>query len=109
MNDISHLDFDIDTNPVITPVLDLDQFQKDATGIDRMLAPAGIAPSTAATAARAISNMGAVFESMMAAMGPPSTTVEYNQYNNSPKALSNAEIYRQTRNQLAVLKGVLQS
>lgn len=32
--------------------------------------------------------------------GPGGTTYVFNQYNNSPKALSRAEIYRQTKNQL---------
>ena len=31
----------------------------------------------------------------------------FNQTNNSPKALSNIEIYRQTRNQFSQLKGAL--
>lgn len=34
------------------------------------------------------------------------TTYTFNQYNNSPKALSKLEIYRQTKNQLAFAKGV---
>lgn len=33
--------------------------------------------------------------------------IQFNQYNNSPKALSNAEIYRRTKNQLSVAKGAL--
>lgn len=33
-------------------------------------------------------------------------TLVFNQYNNSPKALSRLEIYRQTKNQLAFAKGV---
>lgn len=35
-----------------------------------------------------------------------SKTIIYNQYNNSPKALSRLEIYRQTKNQLSLAKGV---
>jgi pyrroloquinoline quinone (PQQ) biosynthesis protein C len=34
-------------------------------------------------------------------------TTIYNQYNTSPKALSPAEIYRQTKNQLSVRKGAV--
>ena len=34
------------------------------------------------------------------------TSYTFNQYNTSPKALSRLEIYRQTKNQLAMLKGV---
>ena len=37
---------------------------------------------------------------------PNNTSYTFNQYNNSPKALSRLEIYRQTKNQLAMLKGV---
>jgi hypothetical protein len=34
-------------------------------------------------------------------------TVQFNQYNNSPKALSSAEIYRQTKNVLSKAKEVV--
>ena len=41
--------------------------------------------------------------------GASSSQVEYvfNQTNNSPKALSRVEIYRQTKNQFALMKGVV--
>ena len=35
------------------------------------------------------------------------TPIVFNQYNNSPKALSRLEIYRQTRNQLQAIEGVI--
>jgi hypothetical protein len=35
------------------------------------------------------------------------TNVTFNQYNNSPKALSDIDIYRQTNNQISKAKGVL--
>ena len=35
------------------------------------------------------------------------TSLVFNQYNNSPKALSEAEIYRQTRNQIEQVKGAM--
>jgi len=35
------------------------------------------------------------------------STINYNQYNYSPEALSKLEIYRQTRNQLTTLKGLV--
>ena len=33
-------------------------------------------------------------------------TYNFNQYNTSPKALSRTDLYRQTKNQFAMLKGV---
>ena len=41
-----------------------------------------------------------------AQQGTGSTTYNFYQTNNSPKALSRYEIYRQTRNQMKLLKGV---
>lgn len=45
-------------------------------------------------------------ENVIAGSGSTATNYTFNQYNNSPKALSRLEIYRQTRNQLAFAKGV---
>ena len=39
--------------------------------------------------------------------GKNSASIVFNQYNTSPKALSRLEIYRQTRNQLRMLRGVV--
>jgi hypothetical protein len=40
------------------------------------------------------------------AVGNDKAPIVYNQYNTSPKALSPAEIYRQTKNQLSSMRGV---
>ena len=45
-------------------------------------------------------------ENVIAGNNNSNTTYTFNQYNNSPKALSRLEIYRQTKNQLQFAKGV---
>lgn len=102
---------DVDTNPVITPVLDLSSIKKDAGGIDALLDPNGsrtFSPDSSYAKASYVassyaSNQAAAAEAQNGSDSP----VTFNQYNNSPKALSSAEIYRQTKNQLSTAKGAL--
>lgn len=49
---------------------------------------------------------GSAFGTANAENKETNNTYTFNQYNNSPKALSRLEIYRQTRNQLNFAKGV---
>ena len=99
--------------PTITPVLDLSGVKKDAGQLGTMLqsqsltvqasyakatnASAGYISNTAASAA---ANTAAQSTSKATAAGPT-----FNQYNNSPAALSTADIYRQTKNQLSTARG----
>lgn len=96
--------------PTIKPVLDLSTVKKDASLIDGILAPSTIntnasynkAASVAADARSAQQDMsGSEFDNSSVT----GETFTLNQYNNSPKALSNGEIYRQTKNALSVKKG----
>lgn len=103
-NITTDLDADMDISPVIAPVLDLDQFRKDARGIDKILTPAEIRPTTSAVVAADIS---ASQPAATGTDGGDTIIFEYNQTNNSPTALSAAEIYRQTSNQLSSVKGAL--
>lgn len=103
------LTMEMDLNPTIAPVLDLETFRKDAAGINGILAPSAISASTSTGSANTISattdaNAQALQDQALANGG---TLVEFKQYNTSPKALSSAEIYRQTRNQLSVVKEAL--
>ncbi len=84
-----------DWNPVIKPVLDL-------SGVNPGLKNLNAIVSTKAqnAADEAIQNGSA-----NTAQNIWSPT--FNQYNNSPKALSRTEIYRQTKNQFSALKGVM--
>lgn len=104
------LDSEMDVNPVISPVLDLTSVKKDASLVGAMLTPQPIAVSDAYSAAR---NASAGYQRNVA-MGEaatyeaqPAASITLNQNNYSPKALSAAEIYRQTKNQISTLKGAL--
>ena len=100
---------DINMAPTITPVLDLSGVRKTAGQIGSILSTT---PMSVQVSSRKATDVSAGFqESQDAADDDESRrggdTFNYNQYNNSPKALSEAEIYRQTKNQLAVAKGVV--
>jgi len=100
----------IDLNPTITPVLDLSSIKKNSSQIGSLLAVKPISIDSSLASAKAAS---ADISSNQDDLGTASDTPEgsgntiYNQYNSSPKALSEVEIYRQTKNQLSVAKGAL--
>lgn len=83
-------DMGIDFNPVITPTLDLSRVTQEAQ------------------------NVGSLFDSVKIGAGIPEiqneyenatgTTFNFYQTNNSPKALSATDIYRQTKNQFSTFK-----
>lgn len=108
MNDI--LAIDPDMNPTITPVLDLSAFHRDATQIGSELSNQMIDLDSAYSKAKYASNGYISNEAAKLAAAKVSETeapvapVTFNQYNQSPKALSSAEIYRQTKNQLSIVK-----
>ena len=96
----------IETQPTIRPVLDLTQFNKDASTMGSKL-PTWAGDVAAYRKARYISGSFKAVQNQ----NPDSTAsevkaaVSYTQNNYSPKALSSADIYRQTKNQLSVTKG----
>jgi len=99
----------MDLNPVIAPVLDLTGVQQGAQAMGSML---NVVPITAAASygqASAISASQNTVQSDLDASvaAPGSTVVNLEQNNYSPKALSEAEIYRQTKNQLSTAKAAL--
>lgn len=99
----------IDINPTITPVLDLSGVKKDANQIGSMLSVQPINVDASYTKA---ANISAGYTAATAAIDAATTTsqtpnpVTFIQNNNSPKALSTADIYRQTKNQLSVARGL---
>ena len=97
---------DMELQPVIAPVLDLSSFRKDAAGINDILAPKDIAPTTSSQTAKSISAEQKIQQDMKAqqAADNAGTVIQLEQNNYSPKALSTADIYRQTKNQLSVVK-----
>ena len=100
---------DLEMNPTIAPVLDLDAFRKDSARINDILNPNAIRPTTSAMTATAISNEADLQAKINAelALVSAGNTVMFEQNNYSPKALSTAETYRQTKNLLSITKGAL--
>jgi tape measure domain-containing protein len=96
------------TEPVITPVLDLTEIRKSAEEIDRILSVnPKIIVSVSLENASTISATGKPIPETPVNTVPSVSEVKFEQNNYSPKALSPIEIYRQTRNQLAMAKEVL--
>ena len=101
--------FNDDFNPRITPIIDLTEIQKGASAMKSQLEKASMDVSPAVLRARALSSE---YESRTGDVDIPeqvgsTTQFSYTQNNYSPKALSEGEIYRQTKNQLARTKGGL--
>jgi len=99
---------DIEVDPVITPVLDLSKVQREAKNLDGLT---NVTPITAAASfgqAATISAEKARVETTATTQGGQAgPTFEYTQNNYSPEKLSDVEIYRQTKNQLAQVKSAL--
>jgi len=90
----------IDYSPTITPVMDLSQLKADAAQIKKMV-PSSLDASYSAAASIA----GSENQTTQSSSGSGgSKEITFTQINNSPEALSNAAIYRQTRNQIAMAK-----
>ncbi len=103
---------DMDMTPTIRPVLDLSAIKKDAGLVNGMLGTPKLAldktylqASTLAAVERAQSEQDT--DSDESVDNTTNNSVTFIQNNTSPKSLSNAEIYRQTNNQLSVVKGAL--
>lgn len=89
---VSDTIFDVvDPNPVIRPTLDLSNLTNRVGEVNDLF--------NGQYSINADSQNG----------GKAQGGIVFNQYNNSPKALSQIEIYRQTRNQLSYAKGILNS
>lgn len=84
-----------DINPVITPVLDLSKAKAGADDLRSMFGNESFR-----SVQNAASGIGARTTDQSSQNGSQKTVV-FNQYNNSPKALSEAEIYRQTKSSIS--------
>lgn len=100
---------EMDINPTITPVLDLSEVKSGAGQIGSLMKGPMLNVEGTANAAAATANAVRDTEDGYAgnAGTDASAKIEFNQYNSSPKALSEVEIYRQTNNQLSKAKGAL--
>jgi hypothetical protein len=105
------IDDKMDVQPVIKPVLDLTGVQAGAGQINRVLAGSrkiDIQPvsSSAQQASSGFQNNKDFIE-QVDSTDSSRPTVQFIQNNNSPRALSSADIYRQTKNQLSRVKEVV--
>lgn len=99
----------IDVQPKITPVLDLTQARAGFSTLSGMAKGQLLTVDTSFVKATSISADNATAASAIGSGSANGAALTFNQYNTSPKALSSAEIYRQTKNQLSVVKGALPS
>lgn len=99
----------INMDPVITPILDLSQVTADASRIGGMLDQSAINADLSYRQAVGISTDRSVAEEAESASTTTTgdTVFKFEQVNNSPKSLSTADIYRNTKNQLALAKEAL--
>lgn len=96
----------IDFDPTITPVLDLSKIKKDASEIGDLLKLSEFSIGSSYSQAK---DAGSGFESNrsdddQSGIDTPGDSYIFNQTNNSPKALSPVEIYRQTDNLISKAK-----
>lgn len=90
--------------PEVKPILDLTEMEKQAKGINSLM-PAIGTTLTAANGARPTIPVDAKFDDKNSQNG--TTNITFNQTNNSPEALDAADIYRNTKTQLAMAKDAL--
>lgn len=95
----------LEFSPTITPVIDLSHAKKDAAICNDLMGSMTMAVGASrAMAARSIPNQNGI-EKAQVINNDSSSVVNFTQNNYSPKALSRIDIYRNTKSQLARLKG----
>jgi tape measure domain-containing protein len=101
------IDSGMDTSPVIRPVLDLSELQNGSNTIASLLSQKP--RINVASIADRLPSIGQTGTSNPQTTQTPSAgaSVSFTQNNYSPKPLSRLDIYRQTRNQISSLKGLV--
>lgn len=92
---------DLNVNPVITPILDLTTVRSQSKELAGLI-PATTSYGQASQISIAPNDGSTDLDAALMAAG-----IKFEQNNYSPKALSQIDIYRQTKNQLSQLKSVL--
>ena len=104
---------DGDMNPTITPILDLSDLENRSKSIGSMFNSKSFQLDanlgTIHTASENTSRLNDMLRGMNAQNNKGGNSYNFVQNNYSPKALSRLEIYRQTKNQFAQMKGVVNS
>lgn len=108
LSNISTLvDAGLDVQPVIRPVLDLTDVTNGSKQITSLLSKGnGLNLGTISAKVPSIVQNGSN-QQMVNQQAVAPASIQLTQNNYSPKALSRLDIYRQTRNQFSVLKGVV--
>lgn len=104
------IDSNIDTDPVIRPVLDTSDIEYKANHVGQLFDSSDLALAyTASGHMKAIAPSGQTPESSDSpeSVVAPGAQINFTQNNYSPKALNRYEIYRNTKNQISQLKGAL--
>jgi len=99
------LDGSIDVNPTITPTLDLSEVNARSAALANMFNGRQIAVQAYADDQQAA--MMTQLGNIIAEQNAEPRSITFNQTNNSPKALSRTEIYRQTKNGFSQLASAL--
>jgi hypothetical protein len=100
---------EVNATPTITPVLDLTQVTKDAETMSTMMDKAAVAEASYGAAASISEATLARLQAAAAETEAPRSDVkvELTQINQSPKALSEVDIYRSTKNLVALAEEAL--
>ena len=104
---------DLDATPVIRPVLDMSEVYEGAESMNRLfggkrLSTVGISSKASNISSQMSRNGNPDAVSDGGQSGNDGKTFSFVQNNYSPKALTRLEIYRQTRNQFAQMKGLVE-
>lgn len=94
-------------NPVIRPVLDLSLVKKEAQNIPKMVPDLSLDSSFLQAAMIANSRFMEPVSRDEVVTPVPEVSISYVQNLNSPESLSDAQIYRETKNLISTVKGVL--
>jgi hypothetical protein len=98
---------EIDPNPIITPILDLSQVRTQAQELSALTNTVPITAAASYGHASSISASTPTTQAEEANAAKAAASVTFEQNNYSPSALSEVEIYRQTKNQLSQLRTAL--
>lgn len=105
----SAMSLSMDTTPTIRPVMDLSGFKKDASQISGILGGQTLAVDGISARANAIADKYGEYQQVRTEESSRTTTeVNMTQNNYSPKSLPATEIYRNSKNQMSILKGELE-
>lgn len=101
------IDTNFDLSPTISPVLDLSEITKGASTIGNLLSPGSISPDVSIDQASILREEDEGRPTTNEFEQPVSKVYNFEQHIHSPKAISDGEIYRNTRNQFSMAQEVV--